>query len=166
MQVQHITDQAYSTPQEWGFRDINSIVIHDLEGSTQGAINWWNQQKSASAHYIISKDGTIIETVSPENVAWHAGTDSKTGRTAFWKSHNINGYSIGIELEGFTTDKYTDQQYNSLINLTKWLAATYFIPRQHTFDMLPGLHAHSEISNQRSDPGPNFDWNRWLEGIK
>lgn len=165
MQVKHI-DCAYSTPEEWGFRDIKSIVMHDLEGSTGGAINWWNTQCNASAHYIVSKDGTITETVDPHNVAWHAGTTTQTGRTPFWKTNNINGYSIGIELEGFTTDIYTDKQYDSLIALTGWLTREYKIPPVHTKDRIEGWHLHSDISNQRSDPGPNFDINRVLDAIK
>lgn len=157
----------YSTPQEWGFRLIRSVVIHDLEGSADAAINWWNNPSAgASAHYIIRKDGTIVETVAPENIAWHAGTDRSTGRTEFWKNTNINGYSIGIELEGFTTDKWTDAQYTSLTKLGQLFKDNYKILPEHTFDKIDGWHTHAEISNQRSDPGPNFDMQRVLQGIK
>lgn len=159
---------GFSTQAEWpyGTRNIQSIVMHDLEGSTQGAINWWNTNGQSSAHYIISKDGSIVQCVKDEDIAWHAGTNVANGRTAFWKTNNINTNSIGIELEGYTTTPYTPEQYKSLIDLGAWLCQYYNILVEHTFNQISGWHTHSEISNQRSDPGPYFNMQITLLAIK
>lgn len=160
--------KGFSKQSEWpyGTRNIKSIVIHDLEGSTEGAINWWNTNGQSGAHYIISKDGTIVQTVPDEFIAWHAGTDASTGRTRFWEQNNINTDSIGIELEGYTHTPYTSEQYKSLTELGAYLSKKYNIPVEHTFDKIEGWHTHSEISNQRSDPGPFFNMQVTLLGIK
>jgi hypothetical protein len=161
---------AVSTPAEWYTpiptpRPIRSIVWHDMEGYLAGAIATWNQG-AASAHLCVLRDGTIVRTVEIENIAWHAGTDAATGRTAFWKAHNINPYSIGVELEGFTTSGYTPEQVAACVAIGRWALARYGIQPVRGGDGLDGHHLHSEISNQRSDPGPLFPFDAILSAIK
>lgn len=163
-----VADAGWSTPAEWGIappRPILSVVVHDLEGSTEGAINWWNTNKQSSAHIIISKNGDIVLCVRIEDIAWHGGTHQGNGRTPFWKSHNINPNSIGVELEGFTTQHYTDAQYDGLIKVGRWAKQKYGIQPVHTFDQIAGWHLHSDLSTDRSDPGPLFDFGRVLNAI-
>ena len=46
-----------------------------------------------SSHYLIGRDGKIINLVDEKNRAWHAGVSR-------WKGiDNLNNISIGIELE-------------------------------------------------------------------
>ena len=47
-----------------------------------------------SAHFFIQRDGSLIQFVSADQRAWHAGASSWQGRS------NCNDYTIGIELEG------------------------------------------------------------------
>src|ERR1017187_5114335 len=47
-----------------------------------------------SAHFLIRRDGAIIQFVPCGKRAWHAGASSWQGRPA------CNNFSIGIELEG------------------------------------------------------------------
>ena len=131
-----------------------------MEGYFAGAIATWNQG-AAGAHLCVLQTGEIVRTVLMENIAWHAGTDSRIGRTAFWKSHNINPFSIGVEIEGFAGKPFTHDQAIAIRKIAVWAEATYGIAREHTFDQIAGHHAHSELSNQRGDPGPTFDWS-WV----
>lgn len=128
-----------------------------MEGHLAGAIATWNQG-AAGAHLCVLETGEIVRTVKIEDIAWHAGTDGSTGRTAFWKSHNINPYSIGVEIEGFAGRPFTAQQAAAIRRIALWAEAKYGIARVHTFDQIDGHHAHSELSNQRGDPGSTFDW--------
>jgi len=59
-----------------------------------------------SAHYIIERDGTVVEAVDIHNVAYHAYSD---GNTSAHGLHNANTRSIGIELLGIP-DKFRDQK--------------------------------------------------------
>ena len=50
-----------------------------------------------SAHFFIRRDGAVIQFVSTEDRAWHAGVSRYAGR------ERCNDFSIGIELEGTDT---------------------------------------------------------------
>lgn len=159
---------GFSTPAEWGIaapRPIKAIVWHDMEGYLPGAIARWNSGV-AGAHLCILTDGQIVLTVRLENIAWHAGTDAAVGRTPFWKTHNINAYSVGIEIEGFFIRGYTPAQINACIRLGRWLTAKYGILTEHTMDRIEGHHLHSELSNQRLDPGPLFPIDQIIGALK
>lgn len=144
-------------------RKITSIVWHDMEGYLAGAIARWNTG-AAGAHLCILFDGTVVLTCSLQDAAWHAGTHNHAGqdgygRTPFWRAHNINPDSVGIEIEGFAATGYTQAQLNAVRRVSNWLTAKYAIPRMHTFDQIAGHHTHSELSSSRGDPGQFFDWN-------
>ena len=86
--------------------------------------------------------------------AWHAGISSYLGK------ENCNDYSIGIELEGTDDSEFTDEQYNSLINLTSSLIRSY---PNLSEDRLVG---HSDIApGRKSAPGIFFDWKRFIVDV-
>lgn len=163
---------GFSTAAEWKAefgvqRDYRAVVIHDLEGHLAGAIATWDKG-AADAHLVVLEDGTIVLTCRLENIAWHAGTNNDPtggayGRTPFWRSHNVNPHSIGVELEGFYNRPYTAAQAAAVRRIAHWAEAKYGIPRVHTFDQIDGWHAHSELSSSRKDPGAGFDWT-WVTG--
>lgn len=104
-----------------------------------------------SAHFFIRRDGRIIQFVPCVKRAWHAGLSSWQGR------ERCNDFSIGIELEGCDTLPFDDPQYESLHRLTLALRSAY---------PLRGIAGHSDIAPQRkTDPGPHFDWLRYLSGL-
>lgn len=101
-----------------------------------------------SAHFFIKRTGEVIQFVSTEERAWHAGVSEFCGR------ENCNDFSIGIEMEGTDDQAYENAQYVSLVQVTKALMAHY--PRL-TLDRITG---HSNIApGRKTDPGPAFDWN-------
>ncbi len=54
--------------------DIRGIVIHYTNGSAEGAYSWWqNRFPGTSAHYIIRRNGTIIQSVPESYAAFHLG---------------------------------------------------------------------------------------------
>lgn len=146
-------------------RTYEAVVVHTMEGYLQGAVDTWNHG-NASAHLCILRDGTVVRTVRLEDVAWHAGTDAKTGRDIYWKSHNVNPHSIGIEHEGYAASGVTQAQVDACIRVGTWLKARYGIPAVHTIDTIPGWHRHSELSNQRSDPGALFPLDAIVAAVK
>ncbi|KFZ36191.1 N-acetyl-anhydromuranmyl-L-alanine amidase [Shewanella mangrovi] len=107
-----------------------------------------------SAHFLIRRDGEIVQFVSCDERAWHAGVSQ------FLERSNCNDFSIGIELEGTDTSGYTDMQYQQLIALTRSIQQVYpAIERSR-------IVGHSDIAPQRkTDPGVGFDWQRYLAAI-
>lgn len=104
-----------------------------------------------SAHFFIRRDGHVIQFVSCAQRAWHAGVSCWQGE------ERCNDYSIGIELEGCDTQAYVDIQYQRLGELTLALRTRYGAL---------GISGHSDIAPQRkTDPGPYFDWLRYLVSL-
>lgn len=148
-------------------RTLEALVWHDMEGFLPGALSRWNSG-AAGAHLCVLRDGTVVLTCRIQDAAWHAGTDNRPhggtyGRTVFWRSHNINPASIGVELEGFSSSGYTEAQIAACISIARWARVTCGIQHAHTFDQVAGHHTHAELSTSRSDPGPLFDLARVLE---
>lgn len=99
-----------------------------------------------SAHFYIRRDGELIQFVSCDARAWHAGVSRWRGR------ERCNDYSIGIELEGCDELPFADVQYDVLKRLLADLRARYPIC---------GVVGHADIApGRKSDPGPCFDWSR------
>ena len=97
-----------------------------------------------SAHFYLRRDGRLLQFVSTDERAWHAGRSCWQGR------ENCNDYSVGIELEGCDEEGYTATQYTILFALIETLQARYPIT---------AVAGHSHIAPERkSDPGPFFDW--------
>ena len=54
--------------------DIRGIVIHYTNGSSEGALSWWQTRyPGTSAHYLINRDGSIIQAVPEIYAAFHLG---------------------------------------------------------------------------------------------
>ncbi|WP_100551106.1 1,6-anhydro-N-acetylmuramyl-L-alanine amidase AmpD [Caedibacter taeniospiralis] len=109
---------------------------------------------TVSSHFYIKRAGDIIQFVSTEKRAWHAGISCYKGR------ENCNDFSIGIELQGTDKTHFKDAQYQSLSRLTDAIRRKY--P-----DIENNITGHSEIAPQRkTDPGVGFDWQRFLASVK
>ncbi|HTD05963.1 1,6-anhydro-N-acetylmuramyl-L-alanine amidase AmpD [Undibacterium sp.] len=100
-----------------------------------------------SAHFLIRRDGGLLQFVSANRRAWHAGSSCFYGRSG------CNDYSIGIELEGSDEVPFEEAQYRALTELSLALAAVY--PLTH-------IVGHEHIApGRKTDPGPCFDWRRY-----
>jgi AmpD protein len=100
-----------------------------------------------SAHFLLRRDGELIQFVSCDKRAWHAGVSSWRGR------NRCNDFSVGVELEGTDDRPFADAQYIVLSRLSKVLAKHYPI-----IECL----GHSDIApGRKTDPGPHFDWSRF-----
>lgn len=99
-----------------------------------------------SAHFLIRRGGEVLQFVSCDQRAWHAG------QSCFQGQANCNDYSIGIELEGLEGETFETPQYASLKALLLSLVMHY--PIQHVV-------GHEHVAPERKqDPGAGFDWSR------
>lgn len=105
-----------------------------------------------SSHFLVHRDGQVIQFVPCNKRAWHAGVSTWRGRS------RCNDFSIGIELEGSDYEPFTERQYDSLVRLTRRLKRAYPIR---------DITGHSDIAPERkTDPGPFFDWERYTAQLK
>lgn len=107
-----------------------------------------------SSHLLIERDGQIVQFVSLDDRAWHAGHSVFEGRS------RCNDFSIGIELEGVDDRPYNEAQYGALQQVSSALLAHYPALRSER------ITGHSHIApGRKTDPGPAFDWERYLSGL-
>ena len=100
-----------------------------------------------SSHFLIRRDGELVQYVACDKRAWHAGRSHWQGRD------ECNDFGIGIELEGDDHIPYTHSQYRRLAELIILLRRHY--PRIGEADVVGHEHV---APGRKTDPGPAFDW--------
>lgn len=104
-----------------------------------------------SSHFLVRRDGTLVQFVPAQARAWHAGLSRWRGR------ERCNDISVGVELEGTEDSPFADAQYEALARLVPALRAR--LP-------LREVAAHSDVAPERkTDPGAGFEWPRFLAAL-
>ena len=140
-------------------KEIKFIIFHYTGMKKEiDAINHLTNPKSkVSSHYIIKKNGEILNLVPDLYIAWHAGI-------SYWKNYkNLNKYSIGIEISNpghdYKYKMFTQKQNHTLLKLSKFLIKKYKIKSNC-------ILGHSDIAPERKkDPGEKFPW-KYLSKLK
>lgn len=138
-------------PQQYGGPGIEQLFTNCLNAAEHPYYAGIAHLK-VSAHFLIRRDGELVQFVNTHQRAWHAGISSWNGR------ERCNDFSIGIELEGSDFEAFTEPQYLTLLPLLATLQAGYPIK---------AITGHSDIAPARkTDPGPFFDWARIKQFVK
>jgi len=135
-------------PGQFGGPYIEQLFTNRLDVNTHP---WFARLANlrVSAHFLIRRNGSLVQFVATPQRAWHAGASCYNGRT------HCNDFSIGIELEGTDTLPYEDAQYTTLAALTQALR------HRHP---LAAARGHADIApGRKTDPGAAFDWRRYGE---
>lgn len=128
-------------------KPIEYIIVHCTEMPFNLALNRLiDKEAEVSSHYLIKEDGEIFQLVADDKIAWHAGK-------SFWKGQSaLNQNSIGIELDNLGNNKFSREQINSCLTLSKVLVQKYSVPSINFI-------GHSDVAPDRKiDPGIFFDW--------
>lgn len=143
--------------------EIDTIIVHYTAANRiAGTISWFQMKESkVSAHYVIGRDGRIVQMVEDDKKAWHAGASFFRGKK------NVNNFSIGIELVGTKDSGFTDVQYEACAYVCSKLIEKYKIE-------LDRIVGHEDISgdeavklgirtekNKKIDPGLLWDWEKF-----
>jgi len=144
---------------------ITHVTIHTAEGSYAGTISWFqNCSAQVSAHYVIrSSDGQVTQMVLEKDKAWHVGSE--------------NGYTVGIEHEGYMSAPstwFTDAMYNASALLTRDICTSNGLDKTKVYDGSLGWNAvisdkslysvkgHVNFPNQtHQDPGSGWNWPKY-----
>jgi N-acetylmuramoyl-L-alanine amidase len=141
--------QSWVGSVNFGIRKPNFVVIHHTaQGSTQQTINTFlvKGKSEVSSHYIVGKDGAVVQMVNDYLRANHAGI-GKWGNVS-----DLNSSSIGIELDNNGIDQpFTDIQIKSLLALLEVLKKRYNIPAANFI-------GHADIAPGRKNDPRNFPW--------
>ena len=133
---------------------VDMVVLHytGMKNGEMAVERLCNPLAEVSAHYIVFEDGHLIQLVSEDRRAWHAGS-------AFWRGNtDINERSIGIEIVNpgheFGLTKFPEKQMAALESLIIEIIQRYSISGHN-------IVGHSDVAPRRKiDPGELFDWRR------
>ena len=131
-------------------RRANYVILHHTSNDNvpDALATLTNPLRGVSAHYLVSRDGSILQLVDENRRAWHAGLSWWGGQT------DMNSASIGIELDNTGEEAYPDIQITALIALLADISARHSIPRANYL-------AHADIAPARKrDPSELFPWER------
>ena len=137
-------------PGEYGTGDVPAFFTNRLQHDRHAYFDHLRGVE-VSSHFFIRRGGELMQFVSCDKRAWHAGASSHLGRS------NCNDFSIGIELEGLDGHTFEASQYETLSSLCAALADAY--PIAH-------IAGHEHIAaGRKKDPGPGFDWRRLKQSL-
>lgn len=152
--------------------DIRWIVLHTTEGTSASAIQTFQTvttPNGTSAHYLISRDGTVTQLVHEKDISYAAG------------NYFYNRQCINIEHERYGTFDWTEAQFAASVRLVQWLSQRYHV--QIVFPGIPqgiapadptagtGIIGHIQVpdpqnaslgggANHHTDP-VNWDWSHY-----
>lgn len=134
---------------------IDCVVLHATVLPTVEATvdTFLNPQKRVSAHFIVGKEGRVVQMVRVERRAWHAGTSTLEG------APHVNDCSVGIEMVNLNDghDPYPEAQIEAVAGILRFLRSRYAIPDARVV-------SHAAIAlppGRKSDPA-GFDFAKLL----
>ena len=129
------------------------FVFHTTDGNFDGALAWCLDPKAkVSYHYIVKKNGDVVQLVEDENTAWHAGRMVSATPYGELYAPNPNILTLGLAFAGFASQGPNFEQMVALARLVRQLAVIHSIPidRKH-------LLFHNDIRTDKVCPGPHFN---------
>lgn len=150
-----------------GGRKPLAIVDHITAGQYPGTLTWMqNPRAQASAHYLVTRRGEILQLVKDEDTAWANGIANKPS----WKlydSSNPNRYTLSIEHEGYREfggdGNLSEEQYAATLWLHRHLLQKWQISIDE--DHIIG-HYRIDSVNRPNCPGPKFPWERLFQDLR
>lgn len=148
---------------------IDRIVIHITAGGPRidGTIGWFQdgvridretgkRAGPSSAHYIVGRDGEVVQMVRDADTAYHASS--------------ANSRSIGIEHNANKPYRRnrrdlppTMEQYQASAHLVAWLAAQYGIPLDRTHVI---GHIEASPGDNHDCPSSYWDWDTYMQCVQ
>lgn len=136
-----------------GPREASLVVLHyTSDDDVDTALRTLTDPvREVSAHYLVGRDGRIIQLVDEARRAWHAGASYWDGIT------DVNSISIGIELDNNGVEPYPQPQVDALLGLLADLQRRLGIATAN-------FVGHADVAPRRKlDPGPLFPWRTLAE---
>jgi N-acetylmuramoyl-L-alanine amidase len=142
--ISHVPSSSFDA------RRPNLVIIHHTSDTTvEEALNTLTSPASkVSAHYLIGRDGSIIQLVEENARAWHAGLSWWGGVT------DVNSISLGIELDNDGFEPFAEPLIDSLLMLLADIRQRYHIPAANFI-------GHADVApSRKTDPSAFFPWDK------
>ena len=125
------------------------MIHHTSQNSTAQTIRTFQlPHTKVSSHYVIGRDGSVVQMLNDYMRGWHAG------RGKWGQITDMNSVSIGIELDNNGFDAFPEPQINALLTLLDTLKTRYSIPQLNFI-------GHSDFApGRKDDPNVLFPWDR------
>jgi N-acetylmuramoyl-L-alanine amidase len=128
----------------------NLVIIHHTSDATvEEALHTLTSPVSkVSAHYLIGRDGKIIQLVEENARAWHAGL-------SWWGGvSDVNSVSLGIELDNDGFEPFAAPQIDALLLLLADIRQRHHIPAANFI-------GHADVApSRKTDPSAFFPWDK------
>lgn len=125
---------------------ITCVVLHATAIPTlDGTVAWFLDPRSrVSSHFVIDREGRVVQTVPLEKRAWHAGAAEFLGR------RSVNDFSVGVELVNRNDgiDPYPEAQVRSAAEVIRFVRGRYPVP-------LESIVSHAQVARptgRKTDP--------------
>jgi N-acetylmuramoyl-L-alanine amidase len=131
----------------------NFVILHQTtnDDAERALRTLTDPLKKVSAHYLVGRDGAIVQLVDERARAWHAGESWWGGLS------DLNSASIGIELDNNGEEPFASAQIEALLELLADLKTRYRIPDANFL-------GHGDVAPGRKvDPSRHFPWKRLAE---
>lgn len=129
------------------------VILHHTGSTGEAGDEYWlshYHDNPVSINQLVRRDGTIVQIVPNNVVAWHAGVSVLGGRA------DCNGWCMGIEIcNNGVGEVYTDAQYEAVSQTVAYNCALYHIP-----DLSVSSHARVALPAGRKDDPRGWDWPR------
>ncbi len=138
----------YASAMHYDVRKPSFVMIHHTSQANlaQTIRTFQLPHTKVSSHYVIGRDGRVVQMLNDYLRGWHAG------RGKWGAITDMNSVSIGIELDNNGKEPFPDAQINSLLVLLDTLKTKYSIPQKNFIghaDFAPG---------RKDDPNVFFPW--------
>lgn len=131
----------------------NLVIIHHTSNDAvdDALRTLTTPERKVSSHYLIGRDGAIIQLVDESARAWHAGKSWWGGIT------DINSVSLGIELDNNGSEPFPEVQIQALLTLLTDIRQRYPIPSANFI-------GHADVApTRKDDPSAWFPWKKLAE---
>ncbi len=142
-----LAHQTQASP-NFGARRVNLVVIHHTGSDTAASAlrTLTDPASEVSAHYLVTREGRIVQLVGEDQRAWHAGAARWAG------ADDVNSLSIGIELDNSGSEPFAEPQIASLVALLADLTERHHLPAR-------AFVGHADVAPRRKqDPSVLFPW--------
>ena len=142
-------------------RMVSLIVIHITDGQEkiQGPIEHFQKPGlQASAHYIVGRDGQVVQMIRHKDIAWHA---TSANATSIGIEHCARSpKQLGPDDPGLPV---TPAQYQASAKLVRFLCQQFGVPIDRTH-----IKGHCEAAKTTQEGCPNriWDWNLYMRLLK
>src|SRR6266545_1729520 len=136
--------------------DIKQVVIHDIEGTAQDALNVFQDPNTfVSVQYIVDSDGIVYQTLREKDVPFGAGN-------RWYNNHSINIEHTGFDATGYLW--YNATEYLASARLVAYLLRKYGVPLDHDHVVSHSTVPGPNLANTPNhvDPGPYWLWTYYL----